>query len=113
MGQHATIHAKNNTAVNGASGSWVPVAIQAVFGPPVTSGTKGIDTQIKSGAGTFYGLICNGAGTASVYNGTTASDPLVCTLTGAAAGAYISIIVDCPGGIFLDWTSGSFSVIYA
>ena len=132
MGQHATIHGKTTEAFNGQDGKWIPVrvdangalsisgavtvAAQATFGPAISSGVKSADTVIKGVAGdpaTFYGLICITAGTAAVYNGSSSAGVLVATLTGAAAGNYISLPVDCPNGLFLDWTSGSFTVIYA
>lgn len=129
MGQHATIHGKNTTPVNGASGSWVPISVTStgaldlsnmpgnITGVGRTAGgaivnytiiTTNTTTVIKSGTAIYAGIVVHTAGTTStvtVYDNTAASGQ---TFVNAAATTAVGDVANdaVPAGMQVLFTTG-------
>jgi len=135
MGMHTTIHGKDDSAFNGASGSWQPIKVNSagqlsiaplygeiaqfnrLAGGPivqyavVTSDATGLN--IATGPAILYGIILISAGTmASVYDGVTATGNVMIPST-AATFTFNGMGIICSTGITCDWTSGTWLVLYA
>lgn len=78
----------------------------------------GADTAVSNAAGVvLYGIVCISNGTmAGVYdNASAASGQLLIPSQALTAGQqylFGALGVTCNNGIFCDWTSGSFLVLY-
>lgn len=132
MGMHTTIHGKSTTASNGASGVWTPVQVndagqlsiallsgeltqfnRLAAGSIVKYATVTADTTVAAGPAILYGVILIAAGTmASVYDNTAASGTVLIPSTTATV-TYGGMGVLCNNGIYADWTSGTWLVLYA
>lgn len=135
MGMHTTIHGKTVESFNGQSGKWVPIKVEAdgslsiallagelqqfnrtAAGPiveyaVVTSDATGLN--VASGPAILYGLIRTSASgdIVGVYNGVTATgDVVIGAATDSVAFAGMGVI--CDTGITVDWTSGTWLVLY-
>lgn len=131
MGQHATMHGKTVESFNGQDGKWVPInanssgqlAIQLLSGElqqfnrlaggaVVKYATVTADTLVVSGPAILYGIVNIAAGTmASVYDSTSASGTVLIP-SGTASVNFGGMGVLCNNGIFADWTSGTWLVLY-
>lgn len=135
MGQHVTMHGKTNVEFNGQPGRWIPLqtnsAGQQVMAPIAGEFTQlnrtgagsiakyavvTADATITAGPAILYGIYCVSAGTmAGVYDNTAASGPLLIGSSALTAGQTVTfdgIGVLCNTGIYADWTSGSFLLLY-
>lgn len=132
MGQHATIHGKNTTAVNGASGSWVPVKVDStgilqVANTALVNGelsgvarlaggmivnytliSTNTTTVVKSGQAMYSGIFVVSGGTTStvtVYDNTAASGTQL--VNAAATTAIGKVAADAaPNGMGVLMTTG-------
>lgn len=131
MGQHVTMHGKTVESFNGQDGKWVPInanssgqlAIQLLSGElqqfnrlaggaVVKYATVTADTLVVSGPAILYGIVNIAAGTmASVYDSTSASGTVLIP-SGTASVNFGGMGVLCNNGIFADWTSGTWLVLY-
>jgi len=105
MGMHVTLHGKNNTASNGADGTWEPIrttsgalhvsnqAAEPGMDPTLDrtwGGWKGLGsyiatattTVVKTGAGVLHTIVVGetAAGTITVYDNTAASGTIIAVL---------------------------------
>lgn len=75
------------------------------------------DSTIATGDSILYGIICLTNGTmAGVHDGTTAAGQLILpsqTLTAGQQVNFGGMGIICSTGIFADWTSGSFLVLFS
>lgn len=76
----------------------------------------GADTLIKSGSGIIYGVLCTSAGTlVGLYDNTAASGTALMLPGAMTANQFISfggVGVQFNTGLYADWTSGSFIILY-
>jgi hypothetical protein len=132
MGQHTTIHGKTNESFNGQGGKWTPVrvnssgqiemaslagelaAVNRLAGGAIAKyATIGADTTVVVGPAILYGVVLIAAGTmASIYDNTAASGTVLIPSTTASVN-FNGVGILCNNGIFADWTSGTWLVLYA
>lgn len=76
----------------------------------------GADSLIKTGPGILYGVLCTGAGTlVGLYDNTSASGTGLILPGAMTLNQFVSfggVGVQFNTGLYADWTSGSFIVLY-
>lgn len=131
MGQHATIHGKNSIEANGADGTWQPIRVNTAGqlnigllngeltqfnrlagGPIVKYASVTADGIVVNGPAILYGVVLIAAGTmANIYDNTAASGTVLIPSTTASVN-FGGAGVLCNNGIYADWTSGTWLVLY-
>lgn len=85
-------------------------------GAIVSASPVSADTLVVSGPAIYYGAFCLGAGTmASIYDNTAASGKVLLASQAGSANTFYGVPgvgVQCANGIYADWTSGSWLVLY-
>lgn len=82
-------------------------------GAIVKYASVGADTAVVSGPAILYGIVLIAAGTmANVYDNTAASGTVLIPSTTATV-MFNGVGVLCNNGIYADWTSGTWLVLYA
>lgn len=85
-------------------------------GSIVQAATVTADAAVVSGPAIFYGAFCVGAGTmAAIYDNTAASGKVLLTSQVGAANTFYGIPgigILCDNGIYADYTSGTWLVLY-
>jgi hypothetical protein len=133
MGMHATIHGKNTTPANGASGTWQPIEVNSAgqlviaplagelsqfnrlaAGPIAKYAVVTADTVVTAAPAILYGVVLIAAGTmANIYDNASAASGNVLIPSTTATVTFSGIGVLCTNGIYADWTSGTWLVLYA
>lgn len=76
----------------------------------------GADTAVSSGPCIYYGAFCLATGTmAAIYDNTTASGTKLLDSQVGSANTFYGVQgvgIQCANGIYADWTSGSWLVLY-
>ena len=74
------------------------------------------DTVVSSGPCVYYGAFCVAAGTmAAIYDNTAASGTKLLASQAGQANTFYGVPgvgIQCENGIYADWTSGSWLVLY-
>jgi hypothetical protein len=135
MSQHVTLHGKTSQEFNGQDGKWIPVKVNdagqlsisalageisqlnRLAGGAITKyAVVSADTAVVTGPAILYGIFCTSAGTmAGVYDNVTATGNLLIPSSALTAGQSVlfgGAGILCTTGIFADWTSGTFLVLY-
>ncbi len=136
MGMHVTMHGKTVESLNGQDGKWTPIqtnssgqlSIQLLNGElqqfnRLAGGAvvkyavvSSADTTVVTGAAIYYGAYCIATGTmASIYDNTAASGTALLASQVGAANTFYGIPgvgILCNNGIYADWTSGTWLVLY-
>jgi hypothetical protein len=131
MGMHVTMHGKTVESFNGQDGKWVPINTNSsgqlniqllngelqqfnrlAAGPIVKYAVVTADTLVVTGAAILYGIVNIAAGTmANVYDNTAASGNILIPSTTSSIN-FNGMGVLCNNGIYADWTSGTWLVLY-
>ena len=86
-------------------------------GAILSAKTVGADTVVVSGPAIYYGAFCTSAGTmAAVYDNVAASGKVLLASQAGAANTFYGIPgvgILCDNGIYADWTSGSWLILYS
>ena len=85
-------------------------------GAIVSAATVTADSAVVSGPCIYYGAYCLAAGTmASIYDNVAASGTKLLDSQVGAANTFYGVPgvgIQCANGIYADWTSGSWLVLY-
>lgn len=108
----AAAHVHLNTLVSGELQQLNRLAGGAICNKTLVTA----DVVVKAGPALLYGIVCITAGTmAAVYDNTSAAGTIVIPSQALTAGQMFTfggIGVSMDNGIFADWTSGSFLVLW-